>query len=189
MAAPRRGYLVLVVGPSGAGKDSILDGARVALATDDRFQFVRREITRPGDAGGENHLPVTWEAFRARVARGEYALSWEAHGCGYGVPVSALRGLAHGQSAVANVSRGILDFARLQYSPVRVVQITIPGHVLAQRLNCRGRESADEIAHRLARAAAFHVDGNDVLTIVNDGPLDRSVSSFVAALRALPENG
>ena len=189
MVAPRRGYLVLVVGPSGAGKDSILDGARIALAGDDRFQFVRREITRPADAGGESHLPVTWDAFRAREAGGDYALSWEAHDCGYGVPVSALRGLAQGRSAVANVSRGVLDFARTRFSLVRVIQITIPEHILAQRLNGRGRESADEIAHRLARAAAFHVDGSDVLTIVNDGTLEHSVSSFVAALRALPENG
>jgi phosphonate metabolism protein PhnN/1,5-bisphosphokinase (PRPP-forming) len=189
MVAHCRGYLVLVVGPSGAGKDSILAGARAALAADDRFQFVRREITRPGDAGGENHMPVTWDEFRARSAGDEYALSWEAHGCGYGVSASALRGLAHGQSAVANVSRGVLDFARTRFSPVRVIQITIPQHTLAPRLSGRGRESAEEIAHRLARAASFHVNGDDVLTIVNDGPLDRSVSTFVAALQALPESG
>ena len=184
--ARSRGCLVLVVGPSGAGKDSILDGARTALATDARFSFVRREITRPADAGGEDHLPVSWEQFRARAVDGSYALAWEAHGCGYGVPVSALRGLAQGQSAIVNVSRGVIASARARFSPLRVVHVSVPERILAQRLSRRGREDADQIADRLARAAAFQVDGGDVLTLVNDGPLTRSVASFVAMLRALP---
>jgi ribose 1,5-bisphosphokinase len=181
-----RGCLVLVVGPSGAGKDSILHGARTALATDARFSFVRREITRPADAGGEDHLPVSWEQFRARAVDGSYALAWEAHGCGYGVPASALRGLAQGQSAIVNVSRGVIASARTRFSPLRVVHVSVPERILALRLSRRGREDADQIADRLARATAFQVDGGDVLTLVNDGPLARSVASFVAMLCALP---
>lgn len=188
-AAPRRGCLVLVVGPSGAGKDSILDGARIALAGDASFAFVRREITRPADAGGESHQPVTWDAFRARALGGLYALAWEAHGNGYGVPAAALHGLVHGRSAIVNVSRGVVASARTRFSPTRVVYVSVPDRILAQRLNERGREGAEEIEHRLKRAAAFHVDGDDVLTLVNDGPLARSVASFVAMLRALPANG
>jgi phosphonate metabolism protein PhnN/1,5-bisphosphokinase (PRPP-forming) len=184
--APSRGCLVLVVGPSGAGKDSILHGARSALSGDARFLFVRREITRPADAGDEDHSPVSWNEFRARAVDGSYALAWEAHGCGYGVPGSALRGMARGQSAIANVSRGIIASAMSRFSPVRVVHVTVPERVLAQRLKGRGREDADQIARRLERAAAFHVDGDDVLTLVNDGSLERSVASFVAMLRALP---
>ena len=68
-------------------------------------------------------------------------------------------------------------------------QVTVPERILAERLASRGRESPDDIAGRLARAAAFQVEGSDVLTLVNDGPLARSVESFVAALRALPDNG
>jgi phosphonate metabolism protein PhnN/1,5-bisphosphokinase (PRPP-forming) len=185
----RRGHLVLVVGPSGAGKDSILDGARAALAQDRRFAFVRREITRPADAGGEDHLPVSWDEFRARAVDGRYALAWEAHGCGYGVPASALNPLADGCSAIVNVSRGVVASARARFAPLRVIEITVPAQILAERLAKRGRESAADMAQRLARSAAFQVEGSDVLTIVNDGPLDRSVDSFVVALRALPDRG
>lgn len=186
MSTSARGCLVLVVGPSGAGKDSILDGARTELAGDPRFLFVRREITRPADAGGESHTSVSWEQFRARAVDGTYALAWEAHGCGYGVPTSPLRDLARGRSAIVNVSRGIIASARTRFSPVRVVHISVPERILAERLSARGREDSNQIALRLERAAAFQVDGGDVLTLVNDGPLARSVASFVSMLRALP---
>ena len=78
--------LVLVVGPSGAGKDTLLEAARQALADDPRFRFVRRVITRPADAGGEAHEAVTAEEFAAR----EFALQWQAHGLSYGIPADAI---------------------------------------------------------------------------------------------------
>jgi phosphonate metabolism protein PhnN/1,5-bisphosphokinase (PRPP-forming) len=178
-----RGCLVLVVGPSGAGKDSILDGARQALAGDDRFAFVRREITRAANAGGEDHVAVSLDDFRTRAGDGTYALSWEVNGFGYGVPAEALQGLDAGQTAIVNVSRGILSAARSRFSPLCVVHVSVPAQILAQRLNGRGRETPDEIARRLDRAEAFQVDGGDVLTLVNDGSLERSVDTFVEILR------
>lgn len=180
-----RGCLFLVVGPSGAGKDSILDGARRALAGDRRYCFVRREITRPAAAGGEAHVPVTQEEFRARAAAGGYALYWEAHGLGYGLPGASLQGLGNGRSVIANVSRGILDAARRRFDPVCVVNVTVPPDVLARRLAARGREDPAGIAGRLARAEAYDVAGPDVRTLVNDGPLDRSVAAFLGILQSV----
>ena len=188
--AVRRGCLIMVVGPSGAGKDSILDGARKQLADDDRFLFARREITRPTTAGGEDHIPVSWEAFRQRAVDGTYELAWEAHGLGYGVPANTLRSLLLGKSVIVNVSRGILGSARSRFSPVRIVNISVPPNVLAERLLARGRESDEEISKRLERADAYRVDGEDVVALVNDGPLTRSVAAFVQLLSdAAPVKG
>ena len=51
----RSGNLIVVVGPSGVGKDSLLSGARERLA---RVHFMQRVITRAADAGGEQHLSL-----------------------------------------------------------------------------------------------------------------------------------
>lgn len=183
------GYLVLVVGPSGAGKDSLLDGARATLAGDPRFVFARREITRPADSGGEDHIAVTEAEFRARQAAGHYALSWDAHGLGYGIPNSVEGDLAAGRTVIANVSRGVLDEARGKYGRVAILSITVSPDILAARLRARGRETEEQIAGRLARAAAFRVTGPDVIDIRNDGDLAESVSDFVAALRGVASGG
>ena len=108
--------LVLVVGPSGAGKDTVLALARVALAGDRRFRFVRRVITRPADAGGEDHEAVSVREFDARA----FALRWQAHGLHYGIPLDVTDDLARGIVVVANVSRGVIAAAAEQF-PVRVI--------------------------------------------------------------------
>ena len=185
MSGSGRGCLVLVVGPSGAGKDSILEAARRALADDARYVFIQREITRPASAGGESHIPVSQDAFRSRAEDGAYALSWEAHGLGYGLPVASLAGLARGRAAIANVSRSILDTARQRFAPVCIVNVTVPDEMLAERLAARGREDADAIAGRLARAEAYTVSGPDVRNLINDGPLEHAVASFLEILQAV----
>jgi phosphonate metabolism protein PhnN/1,5-bisphosphokinase (PRPP-forming) len=174
--------LALVVGPSGVGKDTLLDGARAMLAADDRFVFPAREITRPQDAGGEDHIPVSEEVFAARKTAGGYGLSWRAHGLSYGIPAQIAENLAAGRTVVVNVSRSVLDAARARYGCVRVISITADQRLLAERLARRGRESADDIAARLARRAV-EVTGDDVVVVRNDGSPDEGIAQLVAAIR------
>ena len=178
--------LVLVVGPSGAGKDSLLDGARAALAGDRRFRFVRRVITRPEGAGGEAHEPATDAEFLTRRAAGGFALDWQAHGLRYAIPADIATDLAAGRVVVANVSRGVIDAARARF-PTCVIEITAPGDILATRLAARGRESAAEIAERIARNVPVP-SGPDVETLVNDSTLEAGIAAFVAALNRAAES-
>jgi len=165
--------LVLVVGPSGAGKDTLLDSAKRVLTGDPRFRFVRRVITRAADAGGEVHEAVTDAEFATR----EFALQWQAHGLRYGIPAHAIE---TGFVAVANVSRTVIADAARRF-PVRVIEVRAAPRVLAERLASRGREDATDVAARLAREIALP-DGVPVETVMNDGSLEDGVARFVAAL-------
>jgi|HubBroStandDraft_1064217.scaffolds.fasta_scaffold651098_1 ribose 1,5-bisphosphokinase len=168
--------LVLVVGPSGAGKDTLLDAARAALAGDPRFRFVRRVITRPADAGGEAHEAVTEATFATRA----FALAWQAHGLRYGIPDDIAADLAAGRVVVANVSRSVIAEAAARF-PVQVIEITASPEVLATRLAMRGRESAANVTARLARTVALP-DGVPVETVMNDATVEAGTARFLAAL-------
>jgi len=172
--------LVFVVGPSGAGKDSIIYGARDVLAGRPDVIFPRRVITRPVDAsGGEDHDPSDAETFRRRADAGDFALHWQANGLSYGVPASIDAHLAAGRAVVVNVSRAVIPAAEARYPGLCVCVITASHEVRAGRLRWRGRESAGDIETRLGRADAFTISACHVREIDNDGPLADSIAVLV----------
>lgn len=177
------GTLFLVVGPSGAGKDTLLDGARRALDGDPGYVFATRVITRPADSGGEIHEEATEQEFLRRRDRGDFLLFWSAHGLHYGIPLGYAEPLAEGRHVVANVSRAILDDAAKRVAASCVVEVTAPPEILAARLARRGRETEEAIRARLLRRAPDPPDGLRRITVVNDGPVELGVSRLVAALR------
>ena len=172
--------LLLIVGPSGAGKDTLINGARVALAGDHRVRFVRRVITRKADGGEEEHDSVTDQAFELRRAAGEFALTWRAHGLHYGIPADIGTDLAAGRVVVANVSRAVVGEAAERY-PVRVVEVSAPADVLARRLAARGREDAVDVARRLSRQIELPLPVEREV-IVNDGTPDAGTRKLVAVI-------
>jgi ribose 1,5-bisphosphokinase len=145
------GRLVLVVGPSGAGKDTLINGARAACRDDAGIVFPRRVITRlPSPA--EDNDAIAADDFNQAAADGAFALWWEAHGNRYGIPSSIDDDIRQGRTVVCNVSRTIVTAARLRYSQVAVVLITAPAKVLETRLAARGRATDGCIEERLRRS-------------------------------------
>lgn len=184
---PGKGRLVLVVGPSGVGKDSILDGARKALADNGKILFPRREITREPGLGGEDYIAVTPQDFRQRQSSGAYFLSWHAHGLDYGIPQEIKERVEAGFTVVVNVSRSAIGEARkLLPGMVTVAFIKASPEALRQRLLARGRETPEEIEERLSRAAAYAPpqtrENMPVVVINNNGPLEEAVRQFVSLL-------
>lgn len=169
----KQGLLVLVVGPSGAGKDTVLAYARRYLATADHFVFLRRVVTRP-PGPGEDHEPATDAEFAAR----HFALSWAAHGLCYGIPQEIEADLAAGRTVIANVSRAVVAQARQRYH-CKVIEITAPAEILARRLAARGREQEPDIAARLARQPTKIVAD---VSITNVGAPEAAGALFLSAL-------
>ncbi|HZT88571.1 MAG TPA: phosphonate metabolism protein/1,5-bisphosphokinase (PRPP-forming) PhnN [Stellaceae bacterium] len=180
--ARERGTLFLVVGPSGAGKDTLIAAARAALASDSGYVFPQRVITRSADSGGEAHEAVSETEFAALAAAGGFALQWSAHGLSYGIRREVQDALGAGRHVVVNVSRTVVAEARARFAPVVVVEVTADPEVLARRLAVRGREDSAAAARRLARAATLTVPP-EARRIDNSGELAGAAAAFVAALR------
>ncbi|MCA0302432.1 MAG: phosphonate metabolism protein/1,5-bisphosphokinase (PRPP-forming) PhnN [Proteobacteria bacterium] len=182
MSAP----LVYVMGPSGAGKDSILARARERLPVDAPVVFAHRYITRRADAGGENHVALSPAEFALRRARGLFAFHWQAHGNAYGIGVEIEEWRAQGLTVVVSGSREHYErLADLDPGVVPVL-VTADRETLRARLAARGREDGAATARRLARSEALIVNDPRLVTIVNDGSLDDAAAAFLRVLTRLP---
>lgn len=171
------GGFVFVVGPSGAGKDSLISYARGALAQNDAVIFPRRIVTRPSSEF-EDHDSVDEAAYAAGEAANAYTLSWRAHGLGYAIPKLALEDVRAGRIAVCNISRRVVPWSRIHLPNVAVVEITAPKEVLAARLAGRARLEDGDLNQRLTRSLETWTPVDD--TIVNDRTIDEAGRQLVA---------
>lgn len=178
----RNGAFVAIVGPSGAGKDTLIAHAKAALAGEPQVDFVRRVITRLSDGETEDHDTLADSEFVEALAEGAFALAWEAHGLRYGLPAGIDAAIGNGHVAVANVSRGALPALRERYANVAVVEVTADPEILAARLAGRGRESRGEILARLARTISCDTTGASV-ALDNSGPKEIAGDRLVAIIR------
>ncbi len=179
----RNGVFVAVVGPSGAGKDTLIAYVRDRLVDEDHVEFARRVITRQSDGATEDHDTLADAAFVEADEAGAFALSWEAHGLRYGIPASVDDAIDNGQVVVANTSRGIIPALRARYANVAVVEITASPDILATRLAARGRESRGEVLARLARSVPHDLSGPGHVRIDNSGTPEIAGEKFLAVLR------
>ena len=168
----RSGALVLVVGPSGAGKDTIMRRVRDRLGPGSGIVFARRVVTRAADATEDNEV-ATDETFLEALGRGGFALDWQAHGLRYGVPRQVCEELAQGRAVVVNVSRTVVARARSTFDRVRIVLLTAPAEIRASRISARGRDA--DAAERLAREPLPLDELRPDLTIDNAGTPEAAV--------------
>jgi ribose 1,5-bisphosphokinase len=159
------GRLVLVVGPSGAGKDTLIGLAKAACADDANIVFPRRAITREATASEDNE-PLSESAFQEALEHGAFAVNWEAHGHRYALRRAIDDDIRAGRTVIANVSRTVIGAMRGAYADVIVIAITAPPEILAKRLASRGRSSDGKLEHRLSRTVEDDSSAPDA-TIVN----------------------
>lgn len=175
--------LIYIIGPSGSGKDTLIGLARQQLGREPDVCFAHRYITRPVSAGGENHIALSEDEFRARQSAGLFAMSWESHGYQYGLGVEINQWLAMGLTVVVNGSRGYLNTAQRKYPQLRPVLIDVAPEVLKDRLSQRGRESQEAIEHRLLRNADFDPgSGEDCLRVDNNQSPDAACQQLLSII-------
>lgn len=185
LLANTAGIMVVVVGPSGAGKDTLMNLAARHFAGRSNIHFVRRVITRDGDAGNEDHKCVSDADFDAMERDGAFAVSWGAHGLKYGIPGDVEDELANGHLVVANGSRSVLHRFQAAFPKLKVINVTARREVLAERLIARGRESREDVLKRLERGSLTVQGSYDVADIDNSGTLEEAGRVIVAELEAL----
>ena len=184
-----QGRLVVIAGPSGSGKDTLIDWLRGHVDPASRILFVRRAITRPADAGGEAHEAMTPEQFSVAERGGAFCVTWEAHGLSYGIPAGTLDHVRKGGTAVVNGSRKALPRIRAIFDNILVILLTVDPAELLRRLGERGRESEAEIRERMARARLETAADGEAVEIDNSGPVEaagRRVLTLVEQSAGLP---
>ena len=180
------GAFVAVVGPSGAGKDTLMSRAALHPALDPRVRFAKRVVTRAALVTSEDHDSLDEAGFDRAQARGAFALVWAAHGLRYGLPETIRREVARGLTVVANLSRRSLAEASETFGALHVVEVTARPEILQARLSARGRETEATILERLRRHVP--IDGSaaaDVLQIDNSGDAASATDVLVRYLGRL----
>lgn len=177
------GRLIFLVGPSGSGKDSLIDASREQLAVAG-VEIARRVITRSAEAKGEAAQGVTPEQFDTLRAQGAFAMHWRANGLDYGIPRQVDQWLAAGRAVLVNGSRAYLPEARQRYPDLLAVLVEVKPEVLRQRLLARGRETTEEVEQRLARSARLQAAADPSVHVLdNSSTLEAAVAAFFSLLR------
>lgn len=178
------GRLIYLMGPSGSGKDSLLNVVRERLVAG--CQIAQRVITRSAEAAGEDAIAVSQADFERQEADNAFAMSWRANGLAYGIPRQIDEWLAAGQDVLVNGSRAYLGQARRRYPGLIGIVLAVDDDVLRRRLLARGRETPEQIEQRLARNALFDIfavaaaEGLHVLD--NSGHVERTVDNLLALI-------
>lgn len=162
--------IILIVGPSGVGKDTLLRHAKEELGG--KLNFVKRYITRKADLNECNYY-VDDYAFELLKHNSYFASSWNAHGNLYGI---AKRSIKNGVNIISISRSKIKDFEE-QYDDVYTINISIPTEILEKRLLFRGRETKEEIVKRLSRSYK-KIEAKNLINFDNSTSLEESIQRF-----------
>ncbi len=150
------GKLFIISAPSGAGKTSLVDKLLDSIRYRYRIKKVITYTSKPprfNEKEGRDYYFLTEEAFRKKIDEG-FFMEWsDAYRSLYGSPRSIIDEVERGRSYVLIIDRvGAQKIAELSPNVVLIWIYTKGLDVLRERLNLRGRESAQEIEYRLERA-------------------------------------
>ena len=176
------GLLILVVGNSGSGKDSIMRGVIERYPSNLKSLYLtQRYITRPY-SDTEDYIAIKPEDFKKLSLQGEFVLEWHIYGLDYGVPIEIDDWLKKGHTVIVNVSRTIVKKARRMYQNILVVFIDVPFEITLKRVKKRARESGVRLEERILRARKNQDVPDADFIVDNSGDLEDAVNQFLSYL-------
>ncbi|RQO37362.1 phosphonate metabolism protein/1,5-bisphosphokinase (PRPP-forming) PhnN [Herminiimonas sp. KBW02] len=185
---PDSGCIFFCVGPSGVGKDSLLNWVRAQCAGDEKLVFAQRTITR-ATQGNEVHEVVDAPGFWRLAASGQFAMVWQANDLCYGVRRGIEADLKAGRDVVINGSRAYVPQLLQAFPDAIVIWIDANENIVRERLEARQREQGPALLKRLQRAKEFVPTAQgQVIRLDNSGPLDVAGNKLLAILRGAKQD-
>ena len=183
----RRGILLVLSSPSGAGKTTITR----ALVKRDRALKLSVSATtrppRPGEIEGKHYYFVTPERFAAMVQNGELLEHAQVFGHNYGTPLApVMRALESGTDIVSDVDwQGTQQMkARMRDDLVSVFILPPSIAALESRLKRRAQDSREVVRARMAKSSDEMSHWAEYDYVVVNRTLEKSIAEVTAILAA-----
>jgi phosphonate metabolism protein PhnN/1,5-bisphosphokinase (PRPP-forming) len=167
---PDGGRLFFFVGPSGAGKDTLLQWLQQRMPSGAGTVFARRTITRAAHPS-EAHQPADEHSFWQLAAAGHFSMIWQANDLCYGIPRGIEAELKAGRDVVVNGSREFVPQLRQLFPQARVIWVEADTRQIRKRIESRQRENGAALLKRLDRVTQF-TPPEEVIRLDNSGPVE-----------------
>ncbi|MDQ6720359.1 MAG: guanylate kinase [Candidatus Dormibacteraeota bacterium] len=185
----RRGLLVVISGPSGVGKDTIIQRL---LELDPNLKYsvsCTTRAPRPGEVDGVNYSFVSRERFEELLAQGHFLEHASYDGNLYGTPAAPVEAArAAGQDIVLKIEvQGALQVRKRAPDAIFIFIAPPTNEELARRQELRSSETRQDMTERRRIAEKEMTYARDYDHVVVNDDLDRAVADVLAIIHRARE--
>lgn len=181
------GLLVILSGPSGVGKDTVLEKIKERMPEMCLSVSMTTRFMREGEVDGENYIFTDFEDFEEKIEQG-YFLEYAKYGTNYyGTPKATIENwLSRGKVVFLKIEVQGAEKIRSEYADSVSIFLTAPTFAdLINRLKARSSECEEDMARRVSIARNEIMRANEYDYIVINDVVDRAAEDIIAIVRAV----